>query len=92
MLITRPQYPVCAIIECRTGYPPPKDGWRRLGPPIPTTFGNTGISVFYKLNTGIPVLIPVLDSMTLLEQNLNNLPKIGNTGQPNAKKTTYIVL
>jgi len=31
-----------------------------LGPPIPTTFGNTGISIFYKINTGISVLIPVL--------------------------------
>ena len=32
----------------------------QLGPPIPTAFGNTGISVFKKINTGIPVLIPVL--------------------------------
>jgi len=35
-----------------------KSLWRLLvvGPPIPTTFGNTGISVFKKINTGIPVL------------------------------------
>jgi len=58
----------------------------QLGPPIPTTFGNTGISVFHKINIGIPVLILVLGSMTLLEQSLNDSPKIGNTGQPNAKK------
>jgi len=31
-----------------------------LGPPIPTTYSNTSISVFQKINTGIPVLIPVL--------------------------------
>jgi len=31
-----------------------------VGPPIPTMFGNTGISVLKELNTGIPVLIPVL--------------------------------
>ena len=59
-----------------------------LGPPIPTTFGNTGISVFYKINTGLPVLIPVLGLMTLLEQNLNDSPKIDNTGQPNAQNAT----
>jgi len=45
-----------------------------LEPPIPTTFGNTGISVFYKINTGI--------RLTLLEQILNDPPKISNTGQP----------
>jgi len=26
--------------------------------------------------------------MTLVEQSLNDSPKIGNTGQPNAKKTS----
>jgi len=31
-----------------------------VGPPIPTTYSNTGISVFKKINTGIPVLILVL--------------------------------
>jgi len=64
----------------------------RLGPPIPTVFGNTGISVFYKINTGIPVLIPVLGSMTLLEQNLNDSLEIGNTGQPNAKNAVQSVI
>ena len=37
----------------------------RLGPPIPTTFGNTGISVLEKTNTGIPVLIPVFRSISV---------------------------
>jgi len=41
-------------------------GTKRLGPPIPTMFGNTGISVFKKGNTGVPVLIPVFRSMMLL--------------------------
>jgi len=55
-------------------------------------FGNTGISVFYKINTGIPVLIPVLGSMTLLEQNLNDSPEIGNTGQPIAINAVQSVI
>ena len=37
---------------------------RQLGPPIPTTFGNTGISVLEKTTTGIPVLIPVFCSIS----------------------------
>jgi len=36
----------------------------QLGPPIPTTFGNTGISVLEKTTTGIPVLIPVFCSIS----------------------------
>jgi len=55
-------------------------------------FGNTGISVFYESNTSIPVLIPVLGSMTLLKQNLNDSPKIGNTGQRNAINAIHSVV
>jgi len=36
----------------------------QVGPPIPTTFGNTGILVLEKTTTGIPVLIPVFCSIS----------------------------
>ena len=33
----------------------------RIEPAIPALFPNTGISVLEKINTGIPVLIPVFN-------------------------------